>query len=152
MRVLLLSLILSVSSQAYAQTNQNDTLIPNEIVGNWQFERASVESRPCSSGSISYRKDGTFISRSGEQIMKGKYIAEPYQYGYLLTTKFVNHNGEPNCQGYSAEYVIKNNVPKSYVEVEENTLRQYFGTTTSESYIEFIRLEERNLNSTKRKG
>lgn len=142
MKILLMFLMLLVSSQAHAQTaRNNDPTIPNDLLGTWDFERISQEARPCSEASISYYENGTFITHSGEQTLRGRYMAEPYQSGYLITQKITSHNSKPNCQGYSGNYVVKNLVPKIYMEVEEDTARQYLGTTTSEYYMELTRKE-----------
>jgi hypothetical protein len=77
---------------------------------------------------MEFRDDGTFEARSGAQIVTGSYATEAGAgTGFQVSLSDLEANGEPNCQGIPSDEVLANHVRRSYVVVEDDTLRMHLG-------------------------
>ena len=70
---------------------------------------------------MEFRPDGTMIVKSGAQVLTGTYTAEPVGRRLMVKQKDVRSNGEPNCQGISADYVLSHYVDSFYVSIRDGT-------------------------------
>ncbi len=98
----------------------------SSLVGTWSAAEVPPGGPPCKgpASTVTYTADGTFTSESANQIVTGTYTARPVtRNSFRVSTKVKSHNGAPNCQGYSAEYVMSNLVSEFDVEVNGNSAR-----------------------------
>jgi hypothetical protein len=98
--------------------------VPKELLGVWGIGPLPPDvPATCATGSTEYRSDGTVLIRSGPQTVTAAYTTTAAGKGLLLERTNVQSNGEPNCQGRPAQYVIDHFVRKAYLEVGDDTLR-----------------------------
>jgi len=92
------------------------------FVGRWQAADYSIDVPPrCREATVEFLAQGTFTTRSGDQITSAPYKASKQGSGYRLRIGRLSTNGQPNCQGFSAQYVVDNYVTEMYIEVRADT-------------------------------
>ncbi len=96
---------------------------------------------PAACGNISteYRSDGTVLIRSGPQTVTATYTTTAAGKGFLLERTNVQSNGEPNCQGRAAQYVIDHFVRKAYLEVGGDTLKMFATPDAPSPLLVYVR-------------
>jgi len=118
-RLLLLSL--PFLSQG-CKDSSRDAALP--FIGRWQPAAYSIA---CMEGIVEFRSNGLFTTRSGAQILTAQYEAQKQGSGYLLTVGAIRTNGQPNCQGLSAQFVADNYVSEMYIEATGDTAWAHAG-------------------------
>jgi hypothetical protein len=113
------------------------------IVGVWEPVELPAGTLPCTGGgSIAYAADGTIVIRSGAQLLRGTYRVTPLADGrFDVTVKLSEHNGEANCQGFSAPFVMEHTPPAITVEREGNELNTCFPGTPPTCFRSTLRRE-----------
>jgi len=112
------------------------------IWGQWQLSGASVQfPESCKSLFYWYRRDGSLEAHDGKLIMTGTYTVTKVSKGLFLHSSYVSDNGQPNCQGLSAEFVRQNNVSRVLVQFAggPDKLRIYFGESDDLPFIVLTR-------------
>ena len=74
---------------------------------------------------MEFRADRTVSVRSGALQLTAVYRAESRADGLLLVQDSLRTNGEPNCQGIPADYVVHNYFRRAFIELKGDTLRMY---------------------------
>jgi len=99
---------------------------PKEFLGVWGIGPLPPDApAACVNASVEYRSDGTVLIRSGPQTITATYSTAPAGKRFLVERTNVQSNGEPNCQGRPAQYVIDHFVRKAYLEVADDTLKVF---------------------------
>ena len=94
------------------------------FVGRWRPASFPVEAPAlCREASLEFRGDGTVLSRSGNQVLTAKYATQERGSGFVLLLRDLTINDQPNCQGFSPQYVLDNHVSQLYVEVVGDTAK-----------------------------
>ena len=92
------------------------------LLGVWDLADVAPELGDCHEGSIGFRSDGRYLAKSGDQVVTGRYVAEPAavegRVGFLVVQRPEVHNGRPNCQGVPADVSLATSPPAAFVEVE----------------------------------
>ena len=92
------------------------------LLGVWDLADVAPELGDCHEGSIGFRSDGRYMAKSGDQVVTGRYVAEPAvvegRSGFLVVQRPEVHNGRPNCQGVPADVSLATSPPAAFVEVE----------------------------------
>ena len=92
------------------------------LLGVWDLADVAPELGDCHEGSIGFRSDGRYLAKSGDQVVTGRYVAEPAvvegRAGFLVVQRPEAHNGRPNCQGVPADVSLATSPPAAFVEVE----------------------------------
>jgi len=116
--------LIAVTSASLAACAPGRT--PKELLGVWGIGPLPPDApAACANVSTEYRSDGTVLIRSGPQTLTATYATTPAGKGFLLERTNVQSNGEPNCQGRPAQYVIDHFVRKAYLEVGGDTLKMF---------------------------
>jgi hypothetical protein len=95
-----------------------------ELVGVWRSQGGKA-AEPCQNTSMEFRDDGTMFVRTGRQTLMGTYSVERGPSRLVVQQRNVRSNGEPNCQGTPAEFVLQHYLYTIYVDVHGDTLRMY---------------------------
>jgi hypothetical protein len=95
-----------------------------QLVGVWRSQ-GTGSFQPCQNASMEFRDDGTMFVRTGKQTLTGKYSVETGPERLVVQQRDVHSNGEPNCQGIPADYVLQHYWFTIYVDVRGDTLRIY---------------------------
>lgn len=117
-----LCLLAAAPFSASAQT----TGAPNSaaVVGVWRIVVPSDAPPSCNDISIEFRGDGTMLTKSGPLVATNTYRLVRKESGLLLVMDNPRTNGQPNCQGLPAEFVVEHLVLREYVQVAGDTLRE----------------------------
>jgi hypothetical protein len=110
-----------------------------ELVGSWRSQ-GSGDAAPCQHASLEFRDDGTMFVRTGRQTLTGTYSVEPGPSRLVVQQRTVRSNGEPNCQGIPAEFVLQHYLYTIYVEVHGDTLRIYPAPEGHDPFLTAIRV------------
>ena len=91
------------------------------LLGVWDLAESSRAFGDCHQASIGFRSDGRYMTRSGDQVVVGRYVAERSVVGgtpgFLVVQRPESHNGRPNCQGVPAATSVAASPPDAFVEV-----------------------------------
>ena len=91
------------------------------LLGVWDLAESSRAFGECHQASIGFRSDGRYMTRSGDQVVVGRYVAERSVVGgtpgFLVVQRPESHNGRPNCQGVPAATSVAASPPDAFVEV-----------------------------------
>ena len=91
------------------------------LLGVWDLAESSPAFGDCHQASIGFRSDGRYMTRSGDQVVTGRYVAERSVVGgtpgFLVVQRPESHNGRPNCQGVPAATSVAASPPDAFVEV-----------------------------------
>ena len=109
-----------------------------ELVGVWR-NQGSSGSEPCQKGSLEFRDDGAMFVRTGRQMLTGTYSVEAGPSRLVVQQRNVRSNGEPNCQGIPAEFVLEHYLYTIYVDVRADTLRMYTAPEEHDPFLTVIR-------------
>ncbi len=93
----------------------------------------------CASGSVEYRRDGTTVAVSGENITIFKYKAVAFRKGYFLESTTLADNGKPNCQGLSSKFVEKHTLSRTYIEVSQSRMNVFVVDSYDQPLLTFER-------------
>jgi hypothetical protein len=110
-----------------------------ELVGIWG-NQGSGGSEPCQKVSMEFRDDGTMFVRTGRQTLTGTYSVERGPSRLVVQQRNVQSNGEPNCQGTPAEFVLQHYLYRIYVDVHGDTLRIYRAPGDEDPFLTTIRV------------
>lgn len=92
--------------------------------GVWDLAESSRAFGDCHRASIGFRSDGRYMTRSGDQVVVGRYVAERSVVGgtpgFLVVQRPESHNGRPNCQGVPAATSVAASPPDAFVEVYDS--------------------------------
>ena len=117
-----LSILAAAPFSASAQATGTQTAAP--VVGVWRILVPSDAPPSCRDMSVEFRGDGTMLTKSGALVATETYSLVHKERGWLLVMDNPRTNGQPNCQGLPAEFVLKHLVLREYVEVVGDTLRE----------------------------
>ena len=119
----------------------SDALVDTSpIQGKWRIEGVRGDSLPSGCKNAGYEITASQITmRSGELTIVASYRAERSGRGFLLRQFALSHNGRPNCQGISAEYVVAHYLMDLDVDLIDGRLRVYFPDRTHDRYSDFSR-------------
>ena len=120
------------------------------LLGVWDLADVAPELGDCHEGSIGFRSDGRYMAKSGDQVVTGRYVAEPAvvggRSGFLVVQRPEVHNGHPNCQGVPADVSLATSPPAAFVEVEPGQrdrrperARLYFGGQAERPAVHLVR-------------
>lgn len=113
-------------------------LAESPLLGAWGLVDYSEDVKPCEPGaSISFLPTGEVRAYSGEQVVEGRYTIKKYQSGYLVSQSISGHNGKPNCQGFSADFVVKNSGGEFYIEIDGDEAQMY---PSKDNRTQFVRI------------
>ncbi len=110
-----------------------------ELVGVWRNQR-SGSSEPCQKASMEFRDDGTMFVRTGKQTLTATYAVEGGPSRLVVQQHNLRSNGEPNCQGIPADYVLQHYLYTIYVDVHGDTLRIYTAPDGQDAFLTGIRV------------
>lgn len=132
--------------------------------GVWDLAESSQAFGDCHQASIGFRSDGRYMTRSGDQVVVGRYVAERSVVGgtpgFLVVQRPESHNGRPNCQGVPAATSVAASPPDAFVEVYDSgddlpgspargrrpdRARVYFGGQSEEPAAVLVRRTTRGL-------
>lgn len=121
-------------------TPEEHTLVAEglPLLGVWDLADVGSGFGECHEASIGFRSDGRYMAKSGDQVVVGRYVAEPAvvdgRDGFLVVQRPGAHNDRPNCQGVPADVSLATSPPAAFVEVDRATdgrqperARLYFG-------------------------
>jgi hypothetical protein len=109
-----------------------------ELIGVWR-NLGSGDAEPCQKASLEFRDDGTMFVKTGRQTLTGTYSAEAGPSRLVVQQRNVRSNGEPNCQGIPAEFVLQHYLYTIYIEVHGDTLRIYTAPEGHDPFLTAIR-------------
>ena len=116
-------------------------LVP--LLGVWDLADSDPKLGECHVASIGFRSDGRYMTKSGDQVVSGRYVAEPAvvmgRRGFLVVQRAEAHNGEPNCQGVAAEVSVAAAPPDAFLAVSGNLGALYFGQPEGEPVALLVR-------------
>ena len=129
---------------------QKRTSLASPLLGVWDLADVAPELGDCHEASIGFRSDGRYMAKSGDQVVTGRYVAEPAvvegRAGFLVAQRPEVHNGRPNCQGVPADVSLATSPPTAFVEVEPGDhdrqperARLYFGGQAERPAVHLVR-------------
>ena len=129
-------LILALASYAHAGDP-----VPADFVGSWTLsEQSSTKlASECRKLRMVFTPDGNLITFSGELRFVTKISVKRRNEGFIVHQDFLEHNGKPNCQGKSPDYILSRFVHDIYFERSGALLRQYIWTKETGRFVEFVR-------------
>ncbi len=89
---------------------------------------------------MEFRDDRTMFVRTGRQTLTGTYSVESGPSRWVVQQRNVQSNGEPNCQGIPAEFVLQHYLYTIYVDVRGDTLRIYRAPGDDSPFLTTIRV------------
>ena len=99
------------------------------IVGTWSPVDLPAANPACEANSVTFTADGKVATQSGAQILRGTYASTRSPEGLLhMTAAYSEHNGQLNCQGLTAEFVISHTRPEFTAERKGEQLRLCYPT------------------------
>jgi len=93
-----------------------------------------------SQGSGDFRDDGTMLVSSGKQALTGTYAVDSGPSRLIVQHSGLRSNGEPNCQGIPAEYVLNHYLDTAYLEVHGDTLRIFTAPEGQDPFLTAVRV------------
>ena len=71
------------------------------------------------------------MTKSADQVVTGRYVAEPAvasgRRGFLIVQRPEAHNGKPNCQGVAADVSLAATPPDAFLEVDGSRAALFLG-------------------------
>jgi hypothetical protein len=114
----------------------------NPFVGVWRpLEMEAGLPDACYNVRVEFRADNRMVVQSGPQILTASYTVEADGNGFSMLQTDLETNGEPNCQGLSAEFVLANYILEAYVEVDGEVLRFFAGGKDQNQFVSLVRAE-----------
>jgi hypothetical protein len=115
--------------------------VPAELAGSWTLSEQSAGKLPsgCRNSRLVFTSDGKLISFNGDLRFVTKISIKKRNEGFDTHQHIVEHNGRPNCQGRSADYIVAHFVQDVYFERAGTLLRQYIWTKESGRFVEWVR-------------
>src|SRR6266550_285110 len=80
---------------------------PPAVAGLWRVVVPPEAPSSCQDDSVEFRADGTMHSRSGALLATNTYPLRPDHGRCLLVMDSGQTNGQPNCQGRPAPFVVQ---------------------------------------------
>jgi len=111
-----------------------------ELIGLWRSQGDKESHEPCMKASMEFRDDGTMLVSSGKQTLTGTYSVDSGPSRLVVRQHNMGSNGEPNCQGIPADYVLQHYLNTFYVDVHGDTLRIYTAPEGSGAFLTAIRV------------
>src|SRR3989442_7445839 len=108
----MLSFLAAAPFAASAQTTATQSTAA--IVGVWWIVVPSDAPPSCRDVSIEFRGDGTMLTKSGALVATNTYSLAHKKGGWLLVMDNPRTNGQPNCQGLPADFVVQHLVRREY--------------------------------------
>ena len=119
------------------------------LLGVWDLADVGSGFGECHTASVGFRSDGRYMARSGDQVVVGRYVAEPAvvegKAGFLVVQRPDAHNARPNCQGVPADVSLATSPPAAFVEVDAASghrparARLYFGGQAARPAAHLVR-------------
>lgn len=113
------------------------------LLGVWDLRDSDPALGRCSSASVGFRADGRYLSRSGDLVVTGRYVASPAvvsgRSGFFVAQRAEAHNGEPNCQGVPGEASVLATPAESFYEVVGDRAHLYYGPPTGRPAAVLVR-------------
>jgi len=94
------------------------TLTPQTLTGRWVLapEATALVPTGCHDISLEFVNDRRLITTSGRLVFETEITSTSKDGGLVITQRFLNHNGQPNCQGITADYVRDHLAPTLFIE------------------------------------
>jgi hypothetical protein len=89
---------------------------------------------------MEFRDDGTMFVRTGKQTLTATYSVEAGPSRLVVQQHNLRSNGEPNCQGIPADYVLQHYLYTIHVDVHGDTLRTYTAPDGQDAFLTAIRV------------
>jgi hypothetical protein len=132
-RVIFLVLSIFIASCTIHSTSNGDDF----YYGIWAVDPAS-EGVPdeCTDVVMEIRRDQSMRMESGAQVISSSFETEKVSdSSYILKQDNVTLNGLPNCQGFSAEFVLSQYTYDIHVEQQGEKLKLQFGDDNSATFV-----------------
>jgi hypothetical protein len=114
---------------------------PRQLVGLWGIRPLPSDAPPaCANISTEFRSDGTVLIHSGAETVTANYTTTPHGNRLLLERTNVQTNGEPNCQGRPAQYVVDHFFREAYVELTQDTLKMFTSADAPSPLFVYVRI------------
>jgi hypothetical protein len=110
------------------------------LVGVWRNQASEHSPEPCGQASIEFRPDSTVFLKTGKQTLTATYSVARGPSRLVVQQRDLRSNGEPNCQGISAEFVVQHYVNPLYVDVTGDTLRIYRAAEDHDPFMTALRV------------
>jgi hypothetical protein len=115
-------------------------LTPNKLIGVWGIGALPADApAACANASTEYRSDGTVLIRSGAETVTATYTITPMGKRLLVERTNIQSNGEPNCQGRPAQYVVDHFVREAYLELTPDTLKVFRSADAPSPLFVYVR-------------
>jgi hypothetical protein len=115
-----------------------------QVLGRWEMTPPTAEKLPPGCRHAGFEITMTTVTGfSGESLLVASYVPVESQSGLLLRLTLLSHNGEDNCQGIPANYVIENFQREMEIDIVDGYLRLYMPTRASGNYLELVRSDSR---------
>lgn len=144
--LMLVPLFLSLlSHQCFAEDSKLNSNKMQNFYGNWIHSPVqslpTLLSKSCSDGEYSITPE--FISmKSGALVIKASYMYELTGDTLVIYQTNLTHNEKQNCQGYTAEFVIKNYVKKIEFKLVGQLLRIYLDLLKPGYYVDLVKVKD----------
>ena len=89
---------------------------------------------------MEFRGDGTTLVSSGKQALTGTYAVDSGPSRLIVQHSGLRSNGEPNCQGIPAEYVLTHYLDTAYFAVHGDTLRIFTAPERQDPFLTAVRV------------
>lgn len=113
------------------------------LLGVWDLAESDPSLGECHRASVGFRSDGRYMTKSGDQVVTGRYVASPVvvsgRSGFLVVQRPGAHNGEPNCQGVPADVSVRAAPPDAFIEVVDDEAALFFGVPRGRPAASFVR-------------
>ena len=106
------------------------------LVGVWH----SPGTADCRNAAMEFRVDGTMVVNSGKQAVTGTYAVDSGPSRLIVRHTDLRTNGEPNCQGIPAEYVLSHYLDTAYIDVHGDTLRIFTAPEGLDPFLTAVRV------------
>jgi hypothetical protein len=104
--------LLAAGGQVIADT-------PSPLLGRWILVSGVTD---CRSATLEFTAGNHLKLTSGAQTLEAAIEATPQADGFLVAERLITHNGAPNCQGISVEYVARHFAPYVFIRVTKTKL------------------------------
>ena len=109
------------------------------LVGVWRNQTTEHAPEPCRQASIEFRNDSTLSLKTGKQTLTATYSVKPGP-RQVVQQRDLRSNGEPNCQGIPAAFVVEHYLNPLYVDVAGDTLRIYRSEEERDPFMTALRV------------
>jgi len=109
------------------------------LVGVWHSQGGG-DFEPCRNAWMEFRGDGTMLVNSGKQALTGTYAVNSGPSRLIVQHADLRANGEPNCQGIPADYVLNHYLDTAYIDLHGDTLRIFTAPEGQDPFLTAVRV------------